>query len=54
MIVLADSSKFEQNAELRIAPLSPALTLVTDSALDTELRTLYRETGVKLICGKEN
>lgn len=54
VIVLADSSKFEKNAELRIAPLTPALTLVTDSGLDEELRTLYREAGVHLICESEN
>ncbi len=48
-VVLADSSKFEKNAHLRICPLSPAYTLVTDSALDPEIRSRYLEAGLDLI-----
>ncbi len=49
-VVLADSSKFEKNAHLRICPLSPAYTLVTDSALDPDIRDRYREAGLTVIC----
>ena len=48
-VVLADSSKFEKNAHLRICPLSPAYTLVTDSALDPRIRARYLEAGYDLI-----
>lgn len=49
-VVLADSSKFEKNAHLRICPLSPAYTIVTDSKIDPEIRDRYREAGLTVIC----
>lgn len=50
VVILADSSKFERDAHLRICPLSPAYTLVTDSDLSPEIRALYREAGLNVIC----
>ncbi len=49
-VVLADSSKFEKNAHLRICPLSPAYTLVSDAGLSPEIRARYREAGLEVIC----
>ncbi len=49
-VVLADSSKLEKDAHLRICPLSPAYTLVTDAGIDREVLARYREAGLEVIC----
>ncbi|MBQ8509566.1 MAG: DeoR/GlpR transcriptional regulator [Clostridia bacterium] len=51
--VLADSSKFESNAPIRICELDEVDAVVTDSALDRRVANLWREKGIELIMGEE-
>lgn len=46
IFVLADSDKFEKTALYRMAPISSRFTLVTDSGLSEELKSLYKENGI--------
>ena len=46
IFVLADSDKFEKTALYRLAPISSRFTLVTDSGLSEELKSLYKENGI--------
>lgn len=52
VFVLADSSKFETNAGLKICDLSPAFTYLTDSNLPDGLVKNYEEHGIKIIKGE--
>lgn len=47
--LLADSTKFEINAPLRLCELSTVEGVVTDSALDGRICELYRENGITVI-----
>ena len=49
--ILADSSKFEQRALLKLHDMSPQHIHVTDSGLPEELRKLYLENGMQIIVG---
>lgn len=49
VLVLADSDKFEKNATYRLCDFSRVSALVTDSALDDALYTLYTENGITVI-----
>jgi len=49
--MLADSSKFEQKALLKVDEMKPAHIYVTDSGLSAELQKLYEENGLKVIAG---
>ena len=51
--VLADSSKFEQKALLKLCDMMPKHIYVTDSGLSEELRKLYEENGVRIYTGAE-
>ena len=48
---LADSSKFEQKALLKVCDVNPAYHYVTDSSLPEELKKLYAENGIEIIMG---
>jgi len=48
---LADSSKFEQKALLKVCDINPAYHYVTDSSLPEELKKLYAENGIEIIWG---
>lgn len=47
--LLCDSSKFEKNAYIRVAPLSLIDILVTDKGIDTDLINAYKKHYVKII-----
>lgn len=51
--VLADSSKFEKKALLKIADMKREYTYVTDDKLPEGLRTLYRENEYNVFTGEE-
>lgn len=48
IFILADSSKFEAKAPLRLSENKPEYTFVTDSALAPELATLYADNGFNI------
>ena len=50
--ILADSSKFEKKALLKICDTQPDFTYVTDSLLPEELRKLYAENNIKIVIEK--
>ncbi len=52
--ILADSSKFEKNALLKLDDMRPEYTYVTDSGLPGELRRLYEENGLRVITEEEH
>jgi DeoR family ulaG and ulaABCDEF operon transcriptional repressor len=49
LVVLADSSKFEQRGSLVVCPLSRVDTLITDDAAPAAALALLREAGVKVM-----
>ncbi|MBQ8551805.1 MAG: DeoR/GlpR transcriptional regulator [Clostridia bacterium] len=49
--LLADSTKFEVNAPLRICELAAAESVITDSSLDERICSLYRENAITIIKG---
>ncbi len=49
VIVITDSSKFEQSALVQVVSLDAIHTLVTDTALDSETAEQIRERGIYLI-----
>ena len=48
--ILADSSKFEKSALFQLDTIKPHYTYVTDRGLSPELRRLYRENQIKILC----
>jgi len=48
--VLADSSKFEKRALLKVEDMKPDFCYVTDSMLSDELKQLYQENNLQVIC----
>lgn len=48
--VLADSSKFEKSALFQLDAMKPHYTYVTDRGLSPELRRLYRENQIHILC----
>jgi len=51
IFVLADSSKFERRALLRLSAMKCEYTYITDGELPEEIKELYRENGIQLING---
>lgn len=51
--ILADSSKFERKALLKIDDMKTDYYYVTDSSLSEELRTLYEENNIKIFTGSD-
>lgn len=49
VFLLADSSKFETAAPVRVAPLSPAFTCITDPSLPEAMYDLYLESGIQVL-----
>jgi len=49
--ILADTSKFEKKALLKLDEMNPEYVYITDSSLKPELRNLYRENGINIIAG---
>lgn len=54
IFVLADSSKFEKSALLKIGDMESDYTYVTDSELSEKLKKLYLENDINIITGKED
>ena len=52
--VLADSSKFEKTALLKVDDMKSEYTYITDSHLSGGLSKLYEENGIKISSGKNN
>ncbi len=50
--MLADSSKFEKRALLKLHDMNPNHIYVTDSGLSEELRKLYEENGIRIYTGR--
>ncbi len=51
--ILADSSKFEKSALMKVSEMNPQYTYITDSSLSPELRELYRENQIRIIAGEK-
>lgn len=51
IFILADSSKFEQKALLKLADMNREYNYVTDNELPVEIRKLYKENNIKLYIG---
>lgn len=52
VLFLADSSKFECIARLKITDLKPEYTLVTDSSLPEEMLRFYQNSGISIMKGE--
>ncbi len=48
IFILADSSKFEKTALLKLTEMKSDYIYITDSALPKELKELYKENGIKI------
>lgn len=53
VFILADSSKFEKQALLKLDDMRSEYIYVTDDALPEELKRLYQENGIRLITGEK-
>jgi len=47
--ILADNSKFEKRALMKLCDMKPEYKYISDNGLKEELKTLYRENGIKII-----
>ncbi len=52
--VLADSSKYEKNALLKITDMLPQYTYITDSKLSEDLKKMYKENQMTVISNRED
>ena len=52
--ILADSSKIEMNAPIRLCDFDAVDAVITDSGVDRQIRSLYRERGIELVCGERD
>ena len=50
--ILADSSKFEQKALLKISDMKPEFTYITDNQLSPDLKKIYLENQFHIITEK--
>lgn len=48
VLILADSSKFEQKALLKLSDMKREYTYITDGELPVELQLLYRENRIRV------
>lgn len=51
--ILADSSKFEQKALLKVSDMKPEFTYITDDQLSPDLKKIYRENQLNIITESE-
>lgn len=51
LYILADSSKFETNALLKLTDIDCGATYITDSLLSDELKKLYKENNINVYTG---
>ena len=52
-IVLADSTKFEKSAFMRICPVSPFHLYITDNEIKDSIKQLYKENGIHIYTQQE-
>ncbi|MBO5218514.1 MAG: DeoR/GlpR transcriptional regulator [Clostridia bacterium] len=52
--ILADSSKIEMNAPIRLCDFDAVDAVITDSGVDRQIRSLYRERGSERVCGERD
>lgn len=50
--ILADSSKYERTALLKLADLSPEYHYITDSGLPEGMKKLYEQNGISIVAGE--
>ncbi len=51
--ILADSSKFEKTALLKLANMNPEYIYITDYSLQDEIVNLYKENDIKIYLGEQ-
>lgn len=51
VFILADSSKLEKSALLKISDMNPDYTYITDSGIAREIESLYKENNIKIFIG---
>lgn len=49
VFILADSSKFEKNALIKLSDMKTEYTYITDSLLPLEIKNIYRENNIKIL-----
>jgi DeoR family ulaG and ulaABCDEF operon transcriptional repressor len=49
LVLLVDSSKFQNRSSLIICPLERATTIITDDAIGDEARRMVEDAGIRLI-----
>lgn len=54
IIVLADSSKFEKNALLKVCDIDQKHIYVSDSALPAKIKEIYKSNNINIITAKED
>lgn len=52
VFVLADSTKLEKNALLKLDDMLARYTYITDSSIGENLKELYRENNLNIICSE--
>ncbi len=53
VFVLADSTKFEQSALIKVCDIDESYTYVTDTSLPSDLKKLYKENGINVITAED-
>lgn len=53
VIIMADSSKYEKSALIKVADMNLNYLYLTDSQLSEEIKTIYRNNDVKIITNKQ-
>ena len=54
IIIMADSSKYEKNAFIKLCELKPQYIYITDSNLSDEIYALYKENNINIFKEKRN
>lgn len=49
VFILADSSKLEHTAQLKLSDIQPGYTIITDSAVSEEIKLLYKENNINIL-----
>lgn len=54
VIVLADSSKYEKSALIKVADMNPGYIYIADSRLPDEVKEVYKNNNITIITGEED
>lgn len=52
VVIMADSSKFEKTAFIKISDINTGYIFVTDSSVSPEIKEIYKTNGINLITGE--